>query len=336
MKRQLGALAALGALAGAAHAQSSVTVFGLVDLNLRSVTTNGATVRQMGTDGLNNSRLGFRAEEDLGDGLRAGAWLEAALNPDTGTINASGKFWHRRSTVSLWNRFGELRLGRDLDPSFYNLSVFDPFGTCGVGSGFNLVSNLGSGAATLLRTDNAISYLLPGDLGGLYGQVQVAAGEGVPGNRYVGTRLGYQAGPLNTAIAFASTRTATPDDFKLVNGGVSYDIAGVKVMGLFNRATYGAKKQLNWELGVIAPIGEVGQVRASYQRADASGVGTDANDATQLAIGYLYYMSKRTSLYATYSHLSNQGAAAFVISTPPAAKAGASSSGYEFGVKHSF
>ena len=336
MNRHLGALAALGALAGAAHAQSSVTVFGVLDLNLRSVTTNGSTVRQMGTDGLNNSRLGFRAEEDLGGGLKAGAWLEAALNPDTGSINASGKFWHRRSTVSVWNRFGELRLGRDLDPSFYNLSVFDPFGTCGVGSGFNLATNLGSGAATLLRTDNAVSYLLPGDLGGLYGQVQVAAGEGVPGNRYVGARFGYQAGSLNVAIAFANTRTATPDDFKLVNGGVSYDIAGVKLMGLLNQAKYGAKKQLNWELGFIAPLGDVGQVRASYQRADASGSGTDANDAKQLAVGYLYPLSKRTSLYATYSRLSNEGAAAFVVGTPPAAKAGASSSGYEFGIRHSF
>src|SRR5947207_2544431 len=151
MKRQLGAFAALGALAGAAHAQSSVTVFGLVDLNLRSVTTNGATVRQMGTDGLNNSRLGFRAEEDLGDGLRAGAWLEAALNPDTGTINASGKFLHRRSTVSLSDPFGEIRVGRDLDASFWNLSVLDPFGTVCAGSGFTLQGNLGSDAPTLIR-----------------------------------------------------------------------------------------------------------------------------------------------------------------------------------------
>jgi predicted porin len=335
MLRPLGALAALGALAGAAHAQSSVTVFGLLDVNLRSITTNGATVRQMGTDGMFNSRLGFRAEEDLGGGLKAGGWLEAALNPDTGTINASGKFWHRRSTVSLWNRFGELRLGRDLVPSFYNLSVFDPFGTCGVGSGFNLATNLGSGAATLLRADNAISYLLP-DLNGFYGQATAAAGEGAPGNRYVGTRVGYQAGPLNTAIAFASTRTATPDDFKTLNGGVSYDIGPVKLTGLFSRMTYGMKKQQNVELGVIAWVTDYSQVRASYQRADASGGGTDANDARQVAVGYEHYLSKRTALYATYAHLSNQGVAAFVVGTPPAAKAGASSSGYEFGIKHSF
>ena len=161
MKHRLTAAAALSLLAGLAHAQSSVTLFGVVDTSLRSVSNGDSRVVQMGTDGLSNSRLGFRAEEDLGGGLKAGAWLEAALNPDSGSINASGKFWHRRSTVSLSGSWGELRLGRDLNPSFWNLSIFDPFGTCGVGSGFNLATNLGSGAATLLRTDNAVAYLLP-------------------------------------------------------------------------------------------------------------------------------------------------------------------------------
>jgi predicted porin len=336
MSRTLGSLATLAVLAGSVSAQSTVTVFGLVDLNVRSVTTGGATVRQMGTDGLYNSRLGFRAEEDLGGGLKAGAWLEAALNPDTGTINGSGKFWHRRSTVSLWGRLGEVRIGRDLDPSFYNLSVFDPFGTCGVGSGFNLASNLGSGAATLLRTDNAVSYFLPSDMGGLYGQLQVAAGERVPGNAYVGARLGYQRGPLNVAAAAATTRTATSNEFKVINGGVSYDIGGVRLMGLLSHAKYGGKKQLNWELGALAPLGELGQLRASYQRADASGAGTDANDAMQLAVGYLHHLSKGTSVYATYARLNNDGGAAFAVGSPPASKAGASSSGYELGLRHSF
>jgi predicted porin len=336
MNIRICALAASATLAGAAQAQSSVTVFGLLDLNLRSVKTGDATVRQMGTDGLFNSRLGFRVDEDLGDGLKAGAWLEAAVNPDTGSINASGKFWHRRATVSLSNWLGELRLGRDLDPSFYNLSVFDPFGTCGVGSGFNLATNLGSGAATLLRTDNAVSYILPPKLGGLYGQVQVAPGEGVPGNRYVGARFGYYVGGFNAAIAYANTRTATPNDFKLANAGVSYDAGVAKVMVLFNQAKYGAKKQANWELGVSAPVGGVGELRASYQRADASGAGTDANDARQVAVGYVYNLSKRSALYGTYSHLTNSGSAAFVVGSPPSAAPGRTSTGYEVGIKHSF
>ena len=222
MRFRLTAAATLTALAGLAHAQSSVTMFGTIDLNLRSVTNGSVHSTQMNTDGLSNSRLGFRAEEDLGGGMKAGAWLEAAMNPDSGSINASGKFFHRRSTVSLSGGWGELRMGRDLNPSFWNLSIFDPFGTCGVGSGFNLVSNLGSGAATLLRTDNAVAYLLPSNLGGVYGQFMVAPGEGVPGNKYSGARLGYQSGPLNVAAAYAVTGTATSDEFKLMWRGQTF------------------------------------------------------------------------------------------------------------------
>jgi predicted porin len=336
MKFRLTAVAALTALAGLAHAQSSVTLFGVVDTSLKSVSNGGVRSTQLSTDGLANSRLGFRAEEDLGGGMKAGAWLEAALNPDTGGINASGKFWHRRSTVSLSNAWGELRLGRDLNPSFYNLSIFDPFGTCGVGSGFNLATNLGSGAATLLRTDNAVAYLLPSNLGGLYGHLMVAPGEGMPGNKYRGARLGYQSGPFNVAAAYAATGTATADDFKMMNVGVSYDLKAVKLFALNNTAKYGAKKQVNWELGLTAPVGGAGLVRASYQRADSSGAGTNDNDARQLAVGYVHNLSIRTALYATASHVRNSGAAAFAVGTPPAGVPGSTSRGYEVGVRHAF
>jgi predicted porin len=313
-----------------------VTLFGVVDAGARSVTNGGVTVRQLAPDGLANSRLGFKADEDLGGGLRAGVWLEAALNPDTGTINASGKFWHRRSTVSLSGPFGEIRVGRDLDASFWNLSIFDPFGTVGVGSGFNLQSNLGSGAATLIRADNAISYYLPPNLGGFYGQLEVAAGEGVPGNKYTAARVGYQQGPLNVALAQGTTKTATSDDFKTTNAGVAYDFGLATAMVMANVSKYGAKRLTNLEVGVIAPVLQVGQLRASYQRANASGGGTDANDAHQFAVGYIHNLSKRTAIYGTYAKISNDGAAAFVIGTPPAPVAGQSSKGYEVGIRHSF
>ena len=135
------------------------------------------------------------------------------------------------------------------------------------------------------------------------------------------------------------------------HGVVDYVVSGIvgllpKMLGLSPKvsvlleasagtsALYSA--MTNYELGVVAWVTDYSQVRASYQRADASGAGTDGNDARQVAVGYEHYLSKRTALYATYAHLSNEGVAAFVVGTPPAAKAGASSSGYEFGIKHSF
>src|SRR5690349_21044336 len=122
MKKSLLALAVLGAFAGVASAQSSVTLFGIVDVNLRYV-KNGddRAQKQLGTDGINSSRLGFRGVEDLGGGLKAGFWIEGAISPDVGT--SGGQTWQRRSTVSLLGNFGEVRLGRDYTPTFWNLTV---------------------------------------------------------------------------------------------------------------------------------------------------------------------------------------------------------------------
>ena len=147
--------------------------------------------------------------------------------------------------------------------------------------------------------------------------------------------LGYAKGPLNVAAAYGVTKTATSDDFKVTNAGASYEFGAVTAMLMGNVSRYGAKKLTNLELGVVARIG-VGQLRASVQRADASGAGTDANDARQLALGYVHYLSKRTALYATASTISNKGAAAFVVGSPPAAAAGRTSRGYEVGMMHSF
>ena len=88
MKKSLLALAVLGTVAGAASAQSSVTLFGIVDINAKYVKNDGFDNRKsLGTDGINSSRLGFRGVEELGGGLKAVFWLEGALLPDTGTLS---------------------------------------------------------------------------------------------------------------------------------------------------------------------------------------------------------------------------------------------------------
>ena len=173
----------------------------------------------MGTDGMASSRLGFRGVEDLGGGLKASFWLEMGIAPDTGrnawqlgqrsTANDGNQlFFNRRSTVSLTNQWGELRLGRDYTATFWNWTVFDPFGTNGVGAATNLalarnlqVALAGTTYGTLVRANNMVAYILPaGQFGpGLYGQVQMAAGENAHGNKYYGGRIGYAAGPFDVA-----------------------------------------------------------------------------------------------------------------------------------------
>jgi predicted porin len=88
----------------------------------------------------------------------------------------------------------------------------------------------------------------------------------------------------------------------------------------------------------VVPFG-LSAVRLSYIHANASGGGTDANDATQLALGYTYTLSKRTSVYATLARINNKGAAKFAVNPSadlPAAAVGKKSTGYEAGVRHSF
>src|SRR5438045_1534828 len=76
--------------ASAAQAQSSVTIFGLLDVNYAHFSGQGnGSQTLLGTDGYQSSRIGFRGTEDLGSGLKAGFWLEAAVNPDSGTGGTS-------------------------------------------------------------------------------------------------------------------------------------------------------------------------------------------------------------------------------------------------------
>ena len=136
MKKKSLACAALVALCGTASAQSSVTLFGVVDLNGRWLDNNGTSQYSMSQDGNSPSRLGLRGTEDMGGGLYASFWIEGEINPDVGT--ASGQTWRRRSTVSLSSPWGEVRLGRDNTATYYNTGTFDPFGDTGIGAAGNL------------------------------------------------------------------------------------------------------------------------------------------------------------------------------------------------------
>ena len=210
MKKSLVALAVL-TLAGVASAQSSVTVFGVVDSSVSSYSNkssdlNGPTLqkpfyvnkgsvttsrRELAHSAFTTSRLGFRGTEDLGGGLAAGFWLEAPIATDDGQQGIAT--FARRSTVSLSGGFGEIRLGRDLTPTVWNEVVFDPFTTNGVGANLilsanNSFGNFGTPAASTapftnvgtnnyIRASNTIGYFLPPNLGGFYGQVMYGFSE---------------------------------------------------------------------------------------------------------------------------------------------------------------
>lgn len=332
------AAAACATLTPAALAQSSVQLFGTVDLNLTSTKAGGTSNNAM-EQGANifPSRFGFRGVEDLGGGLSASFWLESAFLADTGQLQ--GAFFSRRSTVSLASQsLGELRLGRDYTPSFWNLSQFSPFGTVGVGGSSNIIEGWPfgvGGARTLVRSDNSIGYFAPKSLGGVYGQAMMTMAEGAAGAKYRGLRVGYAAGPFDVAGAYATTDTPS-GRYKTSSLGGTYNLSVAKLYANYYVQQVPNDKQTNIMLGVSIPVGP-GDIKVSVAQSNRSGPGLDSDDARQMAIGYIHRLSKRTSLYTMYSRISNKGAAAFVTAdSSPAAAPGGSASGFQVGISHNF
>ena len=357
MKKSLIALAVLAA-AGAASAQSSVTLFGVVDATLAFGKGSVADRTQLTNSGYNSSRLGFRGTEDLGGGMSASFWLEAGLANDDGQGAATnsnnqasgagaavagrqGLTFNRRSTVSLAGGWGELRLGRDYSPQFWNLTVFDPFGTNGVGTTQTLNSSLGG--PTNVRASNAIGYFLPGNLGGFYGQVQYYLGENLDNagvteddGKGFGARVGYAAGPFNIALALSQTDFAAPvGDRKTANIGGQWDFGVAKLQAHYNRdrVSNGATGK-GFLVGGLIPVG-AGEIRLAYSQYVQDIAGGADPKSRKIALGYVHNLSKRTALYTTYARVRNSDGAASALNGSLTA-VNASSSGYDFGIRHSF
>jgi predicted porin len=330
-------LAMLLTIAGTASAQSSVTVFGLLDTSIGHYKDSADNVTKLGQSGLSPSRLGFRGAEDLGGGMAAEFWLESSLQVDTGGINASGKFWHRRSTVSLMGGFGELRLGRDRSTVYATDFGFEPFYDVGVAASGG-VSRLpvragNTSPTTVSYLDNAISYVLPKSLGGVTGQFQVAPGEGIDAGKFAGGSLGYALGSLSMTAAYGETSTA-PYKFKYSVLGASYDFGPVKLMGRYTQKKLGDVKYDNYGLGGTIPVGP-GLIRGSVVFNRGGGL-VDGDNSTLYGLGYVHNLSKRTALFATVAYVKNKGNGVGYVYGAPAGIPGESSSGYEFGIRHSF
>ena len=350
MKKSLIALAVLAA-SGAAMAQSSVTLFGIVDATYAYGSGSVANKSQLTNSGYNSSRLGFRGVEDLGGGMSASFHLEAGLNNDNGSgattstnnqgasgvTGGGGLTFNRRSTVSLNGGFGEVRLGRDYTPQFWNLTVFDPFGTNGVGT--NQIQNSSLGGPTQVRASNSIGYFLPGNLGGFYGQAQYYMGENLSNaaNKKDGNglaaRVGYANGPINAALAFSETKFLA-GNIKTWNLGGQYDLGMAKILANYSEDKIsGGVDGKGFLIGGLVPVG-AGEIRVAYSTYKVDTVGADPR-TNKIALGYVHNLSKRTSLYATYAHLSNKNGAAQALNNAVTA-AGSNSNGYDFGIKHSF
>ena len=366
MKKSLIALAVLAA-SGAAMAQSSVTLYGVADAAVTYV--NGLDNWTGLNSGANKtSRLGFRGVEDLGGGLKANFVLEGGFNLDAGDGKSggatdSGFQFKRQSTVGLAGNFGEVRLGRELTAAYNATARYDVFGSVGLGqsrlwadggvldaSGTPLANqNVGNRVTTNQRVSNMVTYVSP-DFTGFKVGLNYGFGETTNGNSdssYLGAGLMYDNGPLSLGLGLErlnnglnSDATSDIDAWSL---GGSYDFGVAKLLGGYrtskvDRAT-GENKRNGAYVAVTAPVGP-GLVRASYNRYENK-LNGGKDKADQLSVGYVYGLSKRTSVYGTYSYLKQKDyngipASAMYTLGSGGLKSNGKQQGIQVGVGHAF
>jgi len=238
MKMKLFAAAVAALAAGGAYAQSSVTLYGVVDAGVEfqnnqragtnGVTTDGHSVTRLTSGNLSGSRWGLRGVEDLGGGLKGLFVLESGFSVDDGKSAQDNRLFGRQAYVGIGSQYGALTLGRHQTP-FYDFGVqFDPMA---ISSKYSIISQDG---AFTSRADNSIKYL--GTFGGLtvnalysFGwntggaantttpSLSSTAGE-VPGTWKIGREyslgLSYAAGPFAVGAIYDETNQgvlSTPD-----------------------------------------------------------------------------------------------------------------------------
>jgi predicted porin len=314
MKKTLLALAALSAFAGAASAQSSVTLSGGVDVAVQR--TNGAWNMSTGNSGRTNFTLSGR--EDLGGGMYAFFALNYRFNAATGESTSqptTGRFF-RQSWAGLGGGFGDVRLGRMLPALQEFNGGFDPFGTETIGS--THTGGLNAGLAASARLNNAIYYRSP-SLGGLQIHANIAAGDNngpVNGatsgsERPVGLGAIYAGGPVRVALAYDRNSV----DGKTLGAYGAFNAGFAEFMVQFEKgdcnigisATTGdaaclvgnADSVKIWSVGARVPVGAA-TIKAGYRQSSDL-------EQKKIAAGLDYSLSKRTIVYTDVAKQSGDG-----------------------------
>jgi len=326
-------LAAAGLLgtAGAAQAQSSVTLYGIVDGSLlytsHTLSSNGGHQFSFTDSGTTGSSFGMRGIEDLGGGMQAVFQLENGFSVANGAFNNSnGNLFGRQAWVGIESPYGKVKAGVQYSPFFLSLYETDPRGMSYFGSA--LVSYVDNVLVTGLFNSNAISYTSP-EIAGLEGSAMMALG-GAAGNFQAGRQysasLTYHLGGFmltgalysgNEGGSAASTPVPSTAQFIGRTLGASYrfsnDLAiyasyvlykmastpfNLAILGhAFSNSVYsgGASYRIKPYLTVSAGV--------YYTRDGNDG----ANHSLLASAEAQYFLSKRTTLYGQVGYVNNRG-----------------------------
>ncbi|MFJ3057827.1 porin [Herbaspirillum sp. NPDC087042] len=312
MKKSLLALAVLGAFAGAAQAQSSVTIYGIVDTGVvytskavNTATGNTGSKFSLNSGIIQGSRIGFKGVEDLGGGLSAVFNLETGFNNDNGALNGqdagSTNLFRRKSVVGLAGGFGSVLVGRQTDfaDTISAYTSVNDFGGVTGAVGHNLDRLEGT------RTNNSISYTTA-NLSGFTGNLIYGFGE-TAGQTSAGQSFGiggkYDNGPLGLGINYyQSKQGATPSDTSLITATSSTTGAA--------QAGNSALKSLNivasYQFGPARVYGNYSRVKQDLNTTSPATVAAatlgSANKVDVYELGTAYSLSPSLKLLGAVTH----------------------------------
>ena len=394
MQKKIIALAVAGLVSGVAFAQSNVTVYGVADAaytysngkgygfanDLKTPVNDGSgnlvnfkrKFSGIQSGGLSGSRIGFKGEEALGNGLKAVFTLEYKIGTDTG----SGIGEARQSFVGLSGNFGSVTLGKQYAPSFMYMGKTNANGIVSVAPG-NLI--IGDFFSTLTTGDgsrwsNSVVYQSPVwsgfnfrtiySFGEKTGQEYNATnpqrfkGHDTTDAGKFGIGGAYENGPVYLTAVYQYSANDKAGDGKAADWksygekawliGGAYDLKVVKLFANFAREKGnedGAEKRTMWSLGVGAPIGSAGNLSFEYSQFKDRDAGDDENKTKGFGIVYTHDLSKRTTLYGGVSHIKNQENVAYGATNQVknGAGFGTGTVGYDgkvstvqMGIRHSF
>lgn len=329
------AAAVLCGVACSAHAQSSVTLYGMVDITMDISNQGNGTLARLISGGVAGSRFGLAGVEDLGNGYKAIFKLENGFASNSGVIQQGGALFGRQAWVGLQGPQGALTFGRQYAPEFLAVSEYDAFYASLGGSFWNIDRTLPNGTvqSTLMtdiitsRTNNSVVYASP-SIRGLSVGLMVGMG-GVPGSVSSGSTLSgalnYGYGPITLHGGYLHMKDANDPGFYEEWGvGGSYVIGSAKFYAGYTKDIYSdatsAATLVNTLRYAIANFGLKYQILPSLTFITQASKVIDTSDhlaasqnAWVEAAELSYQLSKRTSVYGAYSQVNNKNGSAYSL-----------------------
>jgi len=330
-KKAIVAALALAAPALAVHAQGNVNIYGVLDLSIAYQHAGSGVNRKVMDSGVGNgSRLGFRGTEDLGGGLAANFNMEMGIGADTGALQQGGLAWGRQLWVGLSTKEWSLSAGRHYSPLWQSLIYGDASGQTFWGNS-NLVGiNLANAAVAGDGTHGAMSRINNSVLGtftagGFTGRLMVAAGDETTtsAGRLINPGFTYTVGPFGVSASYLRQKQgakdipagASPDWQKAATVDLQYDFGVAKLTaGYFTydpsernltQTPTTTLKTSSFNIGTVVPLPSARLIAQVYSTRFDHIAGTPQGKATTLALTYDYSLSKRTFVYGSYAHVSN-------------------------------